>query len=70
MLLLAWKKKWINDANIHIYLIYLFFCLQNLVVFTFAHYEPRYSLPLKWATMMMVVYVLCIFNQRTQKVGS
>lgn len=69
-LLLGLKKKWINDANIHIYLIYLFFCLQNLVVFTFAHYEPRYSLPLKWATMMMVVYILCVFNQRTQKVSS
>lgn len=44
--------------NNGLYLLFTFFCLYNLLVFTFVHYEPRYSIPLKWVTYLFLLFVL------------
>jgi hypothetical protein len=41
--------------------IYCLFVLFNVIVFTFVHFEPRYSIPLKAATYYMIIYHLCSF---------
>ena len=44
--------------NNGLYLLFTFFCLHNLLVFTFAHYEARYSIPLKWVTYLFLMFIL------------
>lgn len=44
--------------NNGLYVLFLSFFGCNLAVFTFLHYEARYSIPLKWVTYLVFVYLL------------
>jgi hypothetical protein len=44
--------------NNGLYVLFLSFFGCNLVVFTFLHYEARYSIPLKWVTYLVFVFLL------------
>lgn len=41
-----------------LYVLFTAFFICNLVVFTFAHYESRYSIPLKWVTFLFFMFLL------------
>jgi hypothetical protein len=41
-----------------LYVLFMAFFICNLVVFTFAHYESRYSVPLKWVTFLFFMFLL------------
>lgn len=41
-----------------LYFLFLIFCIYNVMVFTFVHFEPRYSVPLKWVTYLFSMFLL------------
>lgn len=43
-----------NELNF----LFMIFCIYNVMVFTFAHYEPRYSVPLKWVAYLFSMFLL------------
>jgi hypothetical protein len=40
------------------YFLFLLFFTYNVMVFTFVHFEPRYSIPLKLATFLFLMFLL------------
>lgn len=38
--------------------LFLLFVIYNVMVFTFVHFEPRYSIPLKWVTILFLMFLL------------
>jgi len=54
----SWKFNAQYDWPLVIYCLFVFF---NFVVFTFVHFELRYSIPLKAATYYMIIYHLRSF---------
>ena len=68
--IIFYRKLILNDPsifNIKPYIFYAVFTLQNIMVFTFVHYEPRYSVPLKWVTLMMAIFLLASFLNSRRK---
>lgn len=47
----------ITEGN-GLYILFLAFFSYNFLVFTFVHYEPRYSIPLKWVTYLFFIFLL------------
>lgn len=41
-----------------LYILFITFFIHNFLVFTFAHYEARYSVPLKWVTYLFLMFLL------------
>lgn len=46
------------------YVLFIAFFICNLVVFTFAHYESRYSIPLKWVTFLFLMFLMKDFVRK------
>jgi hypothetical protein len=44
--------------NNGLYVLFVTFFIFNWLLFTFAHYEARYSIPLKWVTYLFSIFLL------------
>ena len=60
------KNKNFNNIG-GIYFLYIIFLVGNLIVFTFIHYEPRYSIPLKWISLLLFIYMAINFINLKRK---
>lgn len=44
--------------NNGLHVLFIIFFIYHLMVFTFVHFEPRYSVPLKWVTYLFFMFLL------------